>query len=59
MSKITDKIKNKKSKDESAKVKSAKFNYKKGLWNSNMLRVAVKKGVISISEFEDITKEKY
>ena len=36
-----------------------KRNYDKGLWNLNMVRMAVRKGVISKQEFKDITGQDY
>lgn len=36
-----------------------KDNYEKKLWNINMVRVAVKKGVISKEQFEKITSQPY
>lgn len=36
-----------------------KRNYDKGLWNLNMVRMAVRKGVITKEEFKDITGQEY
>lgn len=36
-----------------------KMNYDRGLWNVAMVRVAVKKGVITSQQFEEITGEVY
>lgn len=36
-----------------------KRNFDKGLWNLNMVRMAVRKGVISKQEFKDITGQDY
>ena len=36
-----------------------KNNYEKGLWNLNMVRMAVRKGVINKQEFEEITGQEY
>lgn len=36
-----------------------KKNYDKGLWSKIMVKMAVKKGVITKEQFEEITKEKY
>lgn len=36
-----------------------KRNYDKGLWNLNMVRMAVRKGVISKQEYKDITGQDY
>ena len=36
-----------------------KNNYEKGLWNLNMVRMAVRKGVITKPEFEEITGQEY
>lgn len=36
-----------------------KKNYDKGLWSKVMVKMAVKKGVITKEQFEEITKEKY
>lgn len=34
-------------------------NYDRGLWNKQMVAVAVAKGVISESQYEEITGESY
>ena len=36
-----------------------KRNYDRGLWNKNMVRLAVRKGVITAEEFKEITGESY
>lgn len=36
-----------------------KRNFDRGLWNVAMVRMAVKKGVITAEQFEEITGEKY
>jgi hypothetical protein len=36
-----------------------KMNYEKGLWTVQMVRMAVRKGVITKAQFEEITGEKY
>ena len=36
-----------------------KKNYDTGLWNKEMVKMAVVKGVISKGQYTDITKEKY
>lgn len=36
-----------------------KRNYDRKLWSRAQVRVAVKKGVISAAEYEEITGEKY
>lgn len=36
-----------------------KKNYDTGLWNKEMVKTAVVKGVISKSQYTDITKEEY
>lgn len=36
-----------------------KRNFDRGLWNVVMVRMAVKKGVITAEQFEEITGEKY
>lgn len=36
-----------------------KKNYDTGLWNKEMVKTAVLKGVITKSEYVDITKEEY
>lgn len=36
-----------------------KKNYDKGLWSKSMVRIAVVKGIISISEYREITGERY
>ncbi len=36
-----------------------KKNYDTGLWNKDMVKMAVKKGVITEYQYVDITKEEY
>lgn len=36
-----------------------KYYYEAGLWNIQMVRMAVKKGVISKEQYLEITKEQY
>lgn len=36
-----------------------KRNYLKGLWNAQMVSVAVKKGVITAEQYKEITGEDY
>ena len=36
-----------------------KRNYDRGLWNKKMVAMAVKKGVITPAEYEEITGEGY
>ena len=36
-----------------------KKNYDKGLWSKQMVKVAVKKGVITREEYKEITSEEY
>ena len=36
-----------------------KKNYDRGLWNINMVKTAVKKGVINKEEYKEITGEIY
>lgn len=36
-----------------------KRNFDKGLWNLNMVRMAVRKGVITKDEFKNITGQDY
>lgn len=36
-----------------------KRNYKRGLWNLAMVKQAVRKGVITPAQFEEITGEVY
>ena len=36
-----------------------KKNFERGLWNAAMVRTAVKKGVITIAEFKEITGKDY
>lgn len=36
-----------------------KKNYDNGLWNKEMVKKAVEKGVISKAQYVDITKEEY
>ena len=39
--------------------KMIKRNYDKGLWSKQMVKVAVKKGVITKEEYKEITGEIY
>lgn len=36
-----------------------KRNYEKGLWNMQMVKMAVAKGVITAEQYEEITGEAY
>ena len=36
-----------------------KRNYERGLWNKQMVRVAVRKGVITKAQYEEIIGESY
>ena len=36
-----------------------KKNYDRGLWNAAMVKVAVRKGVITKEQFRDITGKEY
>ena len=36
-----------------------KRNYERGLWNKQMVKMAVRKGVITKAQYEEITGEKY
>ena len=36
-----------------------KRNYDKGLWNKSMVRMAVKKGIITKEQYFEITGEQY
>lgn len=36
-----------------------KRNYNKGLWSAAMVRVAVRKGVITKAQFKEITGKEY
>ncbi len=38
---------------------TVKKNYDKALWNEGMVRIAVKKGIISKAEFKKITGKSY
>lgn len=44
---------------KSAGYDRAKHNYERGLWNTNIMKVAVKKGHITSDEYHDITGETY
>lgn len=35
------------------------YNYDRGLWNKNMVKTAVRKGIITASQYEEITGEPY
>ena len=39
--------------------KMIKKNYEKGLWSIAMVKIAVKKGVITKEEYKEITSEEY
>lgn len=39
--------------------KMIKRNFEKGLWSKAMVKVAVKKGVITKEEYKEITSEEY
>lgn len=36
-----------------------KNNYNRGLWNKAMVRMAVKKGIITKTQYKEITGEQY
>ena len=36
-----------------------KKNFEKGLWNIQMVKIAVRKGIITKEQFKEITKENY
>lgn len=36
-----------------------KRNYEKGLWSKAMVKLAVRKGIITKDQYEEITNEKY
>ena len=36
-----------------------KRNYQRGLWNENMVRMAVRKGVITAGQFKEIVGKAY
>lgn len=36
-----------------------KLNYDRGLWTSPMVKLAVRKGVITAAQYEEITGEAY
>ena len=39
--------------------RTIKSNYDKGLWSKSMVRIAVRKGVITAEQFTEITGEQY
>lgn len=39
--------------------KTVKANYDKGLWSKAMVRLAVRKGIITAAEYKEITGEAY
>ena len=39
--------------------KMIKRNFEKGLWSAQMVKVAVKKGVITKEQFKEITSQDY
>lgn len=38
---------------------AVKKNYEKGLWNKSMVKMAVRKGVITKAQYKEITGEDY
>lgn len=36
-----------------------KSNYKKGLWTKAMVKIAVKKGIITKEQYKEITNDEY
>lgn len=40
-------------------IKTIKKNFEKGLWSKQMVKIAVKKGVITKEEYKEITSEEY
>jgi hypothetical protein len=36
-----------------------KRNYERGLWNKQMIKIVVQKGVITAEQYEEITGEEY
>lgn len=36
-----------------------KRNYERGLWNKQMVKMAVRKGIITKAQYEEITGESY
>lgn len=36
-----------------------KRNYEKGLWSNIMVKMAVRKGIITAAQYKEITKEDY
>lgn len=57
--KLKDKMKANKNTSISSHKERIQKNYNKKLWSNNMLRIAVKKGELTSSEFEEITGETY
>lgn len=39
--------------------KTVKANYEKGLWSKAMVRLAVRKGIITKTQYKEITGEDY
>lgn len=39
--------------------KMVKKNFEKGLWSIGMVKMAVKKGIITKEEYKEITSEEY
>lgn len=39
--------------------KMIKRNFEKGLWTKSMVKLAVRKGVITKTEYKEITNEEY
>lgn len=38
---------------------AVKYNYEKGLWSKIMVKMAVKKGIITAEQYKEITGEDY
>ena len=41
------------------KYETIKRNYERGLWNKQMVKMAVRKGIITKAQYEEITGESY
>lgn len=39
--------------------KTIKSNYEKGLWTKTMVKIAVKKGIITKEQYKEITNDEY
>lgn len=53
------KMKNSRKRGQNMNFVSIKHNYERGLWGKQQVKLAVKKGVITPEQYQEITGEKY